>query len=239
MSNLAGAHPAGMLRGGRAAGGRLLTSRGLRTRAGLVAAAKQVFETTPFAEGRILDITMKAGMATGTFYTYFDSKDQIFREVANEVLAEMAAAPTRDPDNPDGDPIRNIAHASRAYFQACLRNAGIARSIEHVAPSDEAVAEARHNTLTRGVKRTDRWIRRLQDQGICDTEIDSWNTARVLNMMTVRVAYDLLLSGDERDLEDLVDTVTHVWARTVGLEAVEPAAPRARARAPASAHNAT
>jgi AcrR family transcriptional regulator len=228
-----------MLRGGRATGGRLLTPRGRRTRAGLVAAAKQVFETTPYAEARIVDITTRAGAATGTFYTYFDSKDQIFREVATEVLAEMGAAPTRDPDNTDGDPIRNVAHASRAYFQTCLRNAGIARSIEHVAPSDEAVAAARHDTLTRGVKRTDRWIRRLQDQGICDTDIDSWNTARVLNMMTVRVAYDLLLSGDERDLEGLVDTVTRIWARTVGLERVAPAAPRGQTPEPASGRSAT
>jgi AcrR family transcriptional regulator len=229
----------GVLRGGRATGGRLLTSRGRRTRAGLVAAAKRVFETKPYAEARIIDITTQAGTASGTFYTYFDSKDQIFREVATQVLAEMAAAPTRDPDNTDGDPIRNIAHASRAYFQTCLRNAGIARSIEHVASRDKGVAEARHNTLTQGVKRTDHWIRRLQDQAICDIGIDSWNTARVLNMMTVRVAYDLLLDGDERDLEALVATVTRIWARTVGLERGEGVPRDTHSPEPATARSTT
>lgn len=148
--------PEGMLRGGRATGGRVLTRRGRRTRANVVTAAKQVFERTPFTDARIIDITNQAGTASGTFYTYFDSKEQIFREVASEVLAEMSAAPARDPENVEGDPIRDIAHASREYFKACLRNAGIARSIEQVTSRDGAVAQARHKTLLHGVRRSER-----------------------------------------------------------------------------------
>ena len=127
----------------QAAGGRLLTARGLRTRAALVAAAKQVFEEIPFPESRITDITARAGVASGTFYTYFDSKEEIFREVAAEVLGEMSAAPRRDPDNVDGDLIRDIEYASRQYFLVCVRNPGIVRSIEQVAPGDKAVMAAR------------------------------------------------------------------------------------------------
>ena len=45
------------LRGGQATGGRRLTPRGLRTRARLVAAARQVFEQIPFRQARLTDIT--------------------------------------------------------------------------------------------------------------------------------------------------------------------------------------
>jgi AcrR family transcriptional regulator len=110
-------------RGGQATGGRRLTPRGLRTRARLVAAARQVFEQIPFRQARLTDITAAAGVAAGTFYTYFDSKEEIFREVADEVLQELSHAARRDADNAEGDAIRDIAHASRQYFLACLRNA--------------------------------------------------------------------------------------------------------------------
>jgi AcrR family transcriptional regulator len=217
-------------RAGQAAGGRLLTARGLRTRAALVAAAKQVFEEIPFAESRITDITARAGVASGTFYTYFDSKEEIFREVADAVLAEMSAAPRRDPDNPGGDLIRDIEYASRQYFLACVRSPGIVASIEQVAPGDKEVGASRRQTVIRNVKRAERWIRRLQEQGICD-DIDPWTTAMALHTMNVRLAYDHLLphgDGAEADVDDLAKAVTRIWARTVGLERVEPRGSAAR-----------
>ncbi len=207
------------LRGGQATGGRLLTPRGLRTRERLVAAARAVFEEVPFRQAKLTDITGAAGVASGTFYTYFDSKEEIFREVADDVLSELSRAARRDPDNTAGDPIRDIAHASRQYFLACLRNAGIVRSMEQLAVSDEGIITSRRNTVRVGVKRVERWIRRLQERGVCDRDLDARATAIALHTMNVRVAYDhLLQSGDEADVEPLVAAVTRVWARTVGLE---------------------
>ena len=215
----------GGLRAGQAAGGRLLTPRGLRTRAALVAAAKEVFEEIPFPDSRITDITARAGVASGTFYTYFDSKEEIFREVAAQVLDEMSTATRRDPDNTEGDLIRDIEYASRQYFMVCLRNPGIVRSIEQVAPGDKDVAAARRSTVIKNVRRSEHWIRRLQDQGICDEGIDPWMTAMALHTMNVRVVYDHLLphgEDAEADVDALAKTVTRIWARTVGLEKVEP-----------------
>jgi AcrR family transcriptional regulator len=207
------------VRGGQATGGRLLTGRGLRTRARLVVAARKVFERIPFNQARLTDITAAAGVAAGTFYTYFDSKEEIFREVADQVLLELSTAARRDPDNTEGDAIRDIAHASRQYFLACLRNAGVVRSMEQLAVSDEGIDKSRRSTVRVGVKRVERWIRRLQEQGICDLELDPRTTAIALHTMNVRVAYDHLLpSGDPKDVEPLVQAVTRVWARTVGLE---------------------
>src|SRR5690606_41278473 len=113
---------------------------GARARAARVGAAGQGFAGPPFADVRIVDITARAGVANGTFYAYFDAKEEIFREVAAEVLDAMLRAPRRDPDNTEGDPIRDIEYASRAYFQVVVDNAVVARSIEQVAPADPEVA---------------------------------------------------------------------------------------------------
>jgi AcrR family transcriptional regulator len=210
------------LRGGQATGGRLLTPRGQRTRAALVAAATEIFEETPFAEVRLSDITTRAGVSAGTFYTYFDSKEQIFREVAVEVLAEMSESARLDKAEAAEDPIQAVANATRRYFLTCLRHAGVARSMEQLALADPDVSRSRRHTVITGVKRVERFIRHLQLAGICDDGIDSWDTAMVLHTMNVRVAYDHLLgaAGDTGDVDRLVDAVTHVWARTVGLERV-------------------
>src|SRR5262249_19482447 len=70
-----------------------LTKRGQRTRALLVAAARRVFEHHGFVAARIKDISAAAGVAHGTFYTYFDSKEAIFREVVLAMQADMAGVP--------------------------------------------------------------------------------------------------------------------------------------------------
>lgn len=219
------------VRAGQAAGGRVLTARGLRTRATLVDAAKQVFAETPFADTRIADITARAGVANGTFYTYFDSKEEIFREVAADVLAAMLSAVRRDPDATERDPIRDIEYASRAYFQVVVDNAVVARSIEQLMPVDRAVASARRSTIVGAIKRADRWIRRLQREGVCD-DIDPWTTAIALQTMTIRVAYDHLLpiaDEVEADVDAMARAVSRIWARTVGLEKVaSPGAPDGR-----------
>ena len=65
--------------------------RGLESRVRLVDAAKQIFEEDGFLDARISDITQRAGMSHGSFYYYFDSKEEIFREVAAAVEDELSA----------------------------------------------------------------------------------------------------------------------------------------------------
>ena len=59
--------------------------KGVETRARLVAAAKEIFERDGFLDARISDIAEKAGLSHGSFYHYFESKEEVFREVVAEV----------------------------------------------------------------------------------------------------------------------------------------------------------
>lgn len=200
-------------------GARALTRRGQRTRARLLAAAADVFSEVDYQAARIVDITKRAGASTGTFYSYFESKEAIFRLVAANALDEMLRAPRRDPDNTEGDPVRDIAYASRQYFLTCRRHAQVARSIEQLRTTDVEVHRHRREALLRAAKRTERWVQRLQEQGICDPDIDPWFTALSLQSMNVNMAYDQLVHRDEtHDVEDLVAAVTPIWARAVGLD---------------------
>jgi len=164
-----------------------LTQRGRNTRAKLVRAAREVFSRQRFDEVRITDITAGAGVASGTFYTYFHSKEEVFREVASRVLEEMSAAPRRAPGEIEFDPTRQIEAATRRYFESIGRNARIARSIEELHAREPGVGSARRGILLVGVKRIARWIERLQEQGICDPDLEAWPTAQALHAGRERV----------------------------------------------------
>lgn len=55
------------------------TARGLKTWVSLLEAAEQEFGEKGFHEAAITGITQRAGVAMGTFYVYFKSKEEIFR----------------------------------------------------------------------------------------------------------------------------------------------------------------
>src|SRR3954447_2531262 len=64
--------------------------KGHRTRARIVAAAKEIFEENGFLDARISDISERAGLSHGAFYHHFDSKEQVFREIAETPDDELA-----------------------------------------------------------------------------------------------------------------------------------------------------
>lgn len=66
-------------------------SQGQRTRAKLLEAAEAEFGEKGFYEAQIVDITRRAGVAHGTFYTYFPSKEAIFVELVREINSQLRA----------------------------------------------------------------------------------------------------------------------------------------------------
>jgi len=61
------------------------TRRGRPRRAEILRAAERVIGRLGFADASISEITREAGTAQGTFYIYFSSKEQVFRELVAEM----------------------------------------------------------------------------------------------------------------------------------------------------------
>src|SRR5829696_2725145 len=88
------------------------SSRGSRTRAALLRGAREVFERDGFVDAKITAITEAAGVAAGSFYTHFDSKDAIFEAVIDEVHDESLHPQLEERPDPD-DPATAIALTNR------------------------------------------------------------------------------------------------------------------------------
>ncbi|MFL6721849.1 MAG: TetR/AcrR family transcriptional regulator [Sphingomonas sp.] len=65
------------------------TARGERTLRRILDAAQEEFGQHGFAESSIVGITQRAGVALGTFYTYFDSKEAVFGAVVRDMSAQV------------------------------------------------------------------------------------------------------------------------------------------------------
>jgi AcrR family transcriptional regulator len=67
------------------------TPKGVQTRARLVDAAMEVFAESSLLDARIADIAQRAGLSYGAFYHYFESKVELFREVATTSVERIGA----------------------------------------------------------------------------------------------------------------------------------------------------
>lgn len=72
--------------------GQPLSARGERTRRALLTAAEQVFAAVGYHEASIVKITEAAGVAQGTFYRYFPSKQAIFDELVADLNRRLRRA---------------------------------------------------------------------------------------------------------------------------------------------------
>jgi len=67
------------------------TERGRRTARAILDAAAVEFGERGFYEASIVGITTRAGVALGSFYTYFESKDAVFRALVADMSAQVGA----------------------------------------------------------------------------------------------------------------------------------------------------
>src|SRR6185369_3252811 len=83
------------------------TPRGERTLRKILDAAQAEFGEHGFADTSIVGITQRAGVALGTFYTYFDSKEVVFaavvRDMSIQVRDHVAPAFAHATDSLDGE----------------------------------------------------------------------------------------------------------------------------------------
>lgn len=126
-----------------------LTARGERTRAKLLEAAEAVFAERGFDEASIVQITQHAGVAMGTFYLYFPSKQAVFaelvRDLGHRLRAEIATAVA------GLDRRAEIERAGfQAFFEFTRRHPGLYRIIRSAEFVDREVFEEHYERLAEG-----------------------------------------------------------------------------------------
>jgi len=185
----------------------------------LLAAAEELFGERSYSRTTVADICARAGMATGSFYAYFDSKAEIFAAVVRAINADLKMAmKTALKQADDGQRARERA-CFRVFFEMVSKRPWIDRIVresEFVAPG---LFREYYENLARGYARG---VRAAQLAGEVDARYDpeviAYAYTGIGNFVGMRWA-DWTAGGQVPD--DVLDDVLEFLAR--GL------APRAQA----------
>jgi AcrR family transcriptional regulator len=113
------------------------TARGRRTLRQLLDAAAEEFGEKGFHEASISQITQRAGVAIGSFYTYFDSKEEVFTALVRDLSGQV-----RDYVAPRIASQHNQLEAEREGQQAFLEFAQAHKEIYRIIDEAEFVDPA-------------------------------------------------------------------------------------------------
>ena len=122
------------------------TERGRKTLRKLLDAAAKEFGEKGFHEGSISGITRRAGVALGSFYTYFDTKDEVFRALVKDLSSRVGQEAREAMAEADG-----ALEAERVALESFLRFARENKEIYRIIDESEFVDPEcfrRHNETT-------------------------------------------------------------------------------------------
>jgi AcrR family transcriptional regulator len=195
--------------------------KGAATRARLVQAAKAVFEEDGFLDARISDIAERAGLSHGSFYHYFESKEQIFREVAmaiGDVLQRPMYTSVFN-SSTASSPAERIRAASRDFLARYRDEARIIGVIEMVARYDPRLTTVRFEHQEADRRRAVKAMRRMQLQGWADPSIDPDVALSAMSAMMNRFAEMWFVQKlFEFDFEAGVDQLVRLCLNALQLE---------------------
>jgi AcrR family transcriptional regulator len=190
----------------------LLTDRTRETRNKLLRVARDVFEEDGFDGASVSRIVDEASVSRGTFYLYFESKEDIFRTLAEDLLQQVVELQRPD----ETDPRETIRRAIAAFVVYYRDHARLMAVLEQVATHDEGFRTLRRD-MRRGVaERAVRFIASLQRKGVVPTTVDPRYAATALTGMVDRFAYVWLVLEEDFEEAEVVENLTTIWFQAIG-----------------------
>jgi AcrR family transcriptional regulator len=113
------------------------TARGERTLRKILDAARDEFGERGFSDSSIVGITRRAGVALGTFYTYFDSKEAVFQALVKDMSAQV-----RDHVAPAFKDAADALDGERRALESFLKFARRHRDVYRIIDESEFVEPA-------------------------------------------------------------------------------------------------
>jgi AcrR family transcriptional regulator len=113
--------------------GRSLRPRGEQTRQRLLEAGAKVLPDRGYHDARVDDIVEVAGVSHGSFYRYFDNKDDLFRVLAEQASTRMIELLEEFPDDAERDALHRWLDDWFATYQS---NGGVISTWQEMHASD-------------------------------------------------------------------------------------------------------
>jgi AcrR family transcriptional regulator len=170
------------------------TPRGERTRIAFRDGARRVIAEQGFLRATISQIAAAAGRSPASFYNYYDSKEDLLAELADEFRRETEAGRDEPPIAP-GTPLYDVMRrAAAAYWYAYEHHLAELVGVFQTAMLDERFAARWRDIRVIGIRTIRESVERAQQHGYCPGA-DPALTASALGSMFEHFCYVSLAQG--------------------------------------------
>jgi len=185
----------------------------------LLRAAEELFGERSYHRTTVADICARAGMATGSFYSYYGSKAEIFAAVVRAINTDLRQAMRAALEHTEGSQRARERAAFRAYFDMLSQRPWIDRIVRESEFIDPGLFREYYEHLTRGYARGVRAAQMAHEvDAHYDPEVVAFAYTGIGNFVGMRWA-DWTAGG--RVPDDVLDDVLEILAR--GLAPKDPA----------------
>ena len=141
------------------------------TRERLLAAAREIVEEDGYAGASVMAIAERAGVAAGTLYRHFSSKEELFVELFRAVCDREVEAMRRAAESVDGSHVDRLetvlsTFAARALRRPRLAWALIAEPVDPLVDAERLAYRERYRSLTAAALRDGIDLGEIPDQNI-------------------------------------------------------------------------
>jgi AcrR family transcriptional regulator len=202
---------------GASAGKAPRTERGRRTLRAILDAAAVEFAERGFHDSSISGITRRAGVALGSFYTYFDSKDDVFRALVRDMSDQVRDHVAPAIKGARGGQIAAEQAALAAFIGFAREHKEIYRIIDEAEFVDPESFRLHYATTA---DRITRRLRAAVDRGELRPEVDEVHAWAIMGM---NVFLGLRYSVWQADgaPEAIATTIAAMLARGIAAEGTD------------------
>ncbi len=187
------------------------TERGRRTLRKLLDAAAEEFGEKGFHEASVSSITRRAGVALGSFYTYFDSKDALFRALVAD-MSEKVRTSARSALSDDMGALEIERAALAAFLRFAAEHKEIYRIIDEAEFVDPASYRQHYETIAARI--ADRLRAGTASGELCDGlgELEAW---AVMGMNVFAGLRYVVWGESELPPEDVAEGINRLLAEGI------------------------
>jgi AcrR family transcriptional regulator len=177
----------------------------------LLTAAEELFGEHSYHRTTVADICARAGMATGSFYSYYGSKAEIFAAVVRGINADLRRAMKAALEHTDDNQRSRERASFRVYFDLLSKRPWIDRIVRESEFIDPGLFHEYYEHLTRGYARGVRAAQIARDvDARYDPEVIAFAYTGIGNFVGMRWAE---WTAGGRVPEDVLDDVLELLAR--------------------------
>ncbi|ROO90016.1 TetR family transcriptional regulator [Actinocorallia herbida] len=197
------------------------TPKGRRTEAAFLDAARRVFAEKGYFNAKISDIAQAAGKSSGSFYNYYENKEELLQALLDQFSSEVLV---KSFQNQGDDPEEGIRAAARVYWHTYREYLAEMIGMFQMSMTDESFNARWREVRSAGVRAVLAGIHAAEQAGYRHGPRPDLLASAIAAMID-SFCWTWLATGGEPDMptptdEEAIEAIATVWYRSVYYDPV-------------------